>query len=134
MSHRVLISLGAALFGVAWFAASGRGEPKADARGFMRGKLVHSKQVLESLALEDFGGIARHAEQMKLLSLDAGWQVMQTVEYVQHSEDFRRSASALVAAADKKNLDGAVLAYFQLTQNCVNCHKYVRKIEHPKEK
>jgi hypothetical protein len=134
MMRRSLAFLGAAGLLVAWWAAAGYSEPTRDARGFMRGKLVHSKAVLESLALEDFGGIARHAEQMKLLSLDANWQVIQSEEYVRHSADFRRSAAALAAAAEKKNLDGAVLAYFQLTQNCVNCHKYVRQIEHPKDK
>ena len=29
--------------------------------------------------------------------------------------------------AKAKNIDGATLAYVQLTVNCVNCHKYVRE-------
>jgi hypothetical protein len=32
----------------------------------------------------------------------------------------------LIRQADKENLDGAALAYVQLTLSCVNCHKVVR--------
>lgn len=102
-------------------------KPDEKTRAFMRAKLTHSQMVVEGLALENFTAIADHAEQLKLLSLDASWQVLQTMEYVQHSADFRRSAGALAKAAEGKNLDGALLAYFQLTQNCVNCHKYIRR-------
>jgi hypothetical protein len=34
----------------------------------------------------------------------------------------------MVKMAKDKNLDGAALAYVQLTMSCVNCHKYVREI------
>jgi cytochrome c556 len=61
-----------------------------------------------------------------LLSLDANWQILQTEEYAMHSHDFRHAAAGLIAASQKKNLDGAVLAYFQMTQSCVNCHRHVR--------
>ena len=93
---------------------------------FMRAKLVHSQQILEDLALEDFASMAKNAEQLRLLSLDANWQVLQTEEYAMHSRDFRQAAAGLIAASEKKNLDGAVLAYFQMTQSCVNCHRHVR--------
>ena len=34
----------------------------------------------------------------------------------------------MTEAARKKNLDGAVLAYVDLTMKCINCHKYVRGV------
>jgi hypothetical protein len=95
-------------------------------KGFMRAKLMHSQKILEDLALEDFTSMAKNAEQLRLLSLDANWQVLQTEEYAMHSHHFRQSAAGLIAASEKKNLDGAVLAYFQMTQSCVNCHRHVR--------
>jgi cytochrome c556 len=101
-------------------------EPMDKEQVFMRAKLSHSQKVLEGLALEDFKEIASSSNQLKLLSLDVNWQVLQTEEYIRQSKEFRRAADGLTAAAEKKNLDGAVLAYFQLTQSCVSCHKYVR--------
>jgi hypothetical protein len=101
-------------------------EPQSKA--FMRAKLEHSQKVLEGLALEDFDTIAKNAQAMSLLSLAASWQVLQTPEYAQQSLEFRRSADAITAAAKKKNLDGAALAYVEMTMKCVNCHKYVRGV------
>jgi len=93
---------------------------------FMRVKLEHSKKVLEGLTTEDFGAIAKSSQAMSLLSQDAAWQVLETPEYVRHSQEFRRAADALTEAAKKKNLDGSALAYMELTMKCINCHKYVR--------
>jgi cytochrome c556 len=72
--------------------------------------------------------IAKNSQAMSLLSLETNWQVLQTAEYLDRSKEFRRTADALTQAAKKKNLDGAALAYVQLTMNCINCHKYVRDV------
>ncbi len=103
-----------------------RSEPPNNVRDFMRVKLAHSQKVLEGLATEDFDEIAKNAQAMSLLSQATNWQVLQTPEYLQQSQDFRRTADALTDAAKKKNLDGAALAYVELTMKCINCHKYVR--------
>ncbi len=42
--------------------------------------------------------------------------------------DFEFANKALVHASREKNLDGATLAYVQLTLSCVNCHKVVRDV------
>jgi cytochrome c556 len=101
-------------------------EPTTDAKTFMRAKLKYSQQILEALALSDFSNIERASNQLKLLSLDVNWQVRQTLEYRRQSAAFRDSANRLIEAGEKRNIDGAVLAYFQLTQNCVSCHKHLR--------
>jgi hypothetical protein len=95
---------------------------------FMRAKLVHSQKLLEALALEDFAQLAKHSQDLKLLSQESNWNVLQTEQYLLHSEDFRRRADALTQAAKKKNLDGASLAYVELTLNCVQCHKHLRDV------
>jgi len=97
-------------------------------QAFMRAKLTHSKQVLEGLVIEDFDQIAKHGQELSLLSQAAAWNVLQTPEYKQHSLEFRRSADSLTKAAKNKNLDGAALAYVDVTLKCVNCHKYVRGV------
>jgi hypothetical protein len=117
-----------ALFGafVGAFAPSGRGQQRGQLSKYMRPKLDHSKGVLEGLALEDFGLIIKSAQAMKELSEAAEWKVSPDIAYLRFSREFQRLADDLVAQAKEKDIDGATLAYFQLTVNCVKCHKYVR--------
>ena len=93
---------------------------------FMRLKLDHAQQLLTAIALEDYDSISRHSQKISLLTEDENWRVFQTVDYRRHSDDFRRSSNAVTEAARKKNLDGALLAYMQMTMQCVQCHKHVR--------
>ena len=116
--------LGLALFG--WGAAE---EPrlKPDAVAvFMRAKLAHSSEVLEGLALEDFDMIGRGAQELSLASQASSWQVLQTEDYARQSAEFRRSCDTLRTAAKARNLDGAALAWMDVTMKCIQCHKYVR--------
>jgi hypothetical protein len=98
-------------------------------RVLMRAKLQHSKALLEGLATEDYEGLARHSDALRLLSLETDWNVIQTGQYGQLSEDFRRSAQLLNQSAKAKNLDGATLAYVSMTMKCIECHKYVRSVQ-----
>jgi cytochrome c556 len=108
-------------------AAAQNAAPQADAvADFMRAKLGHSQHVLEGLALEDYDLIARGAQELALASQASSWQVLQTEEYARQSAEFRRSCDALRTAAKQKNLDGAALAWMEVTMKCVQCHKYVR--------
>ncbi len=100
---------------------------------FMRAKLVHAQEVLKGLTLEDYDRIAKHAQQISLLSLESNWNVIQTPEYVRRSREFRQTSHDLAKAAKKKNLDGATLAYVKMTFDCVNCHKYLRSFRLPEE-
>jgi hypothetical protein len=43
------------------------------------------------------------------------------------SSEFRGSAQRLRDHAKEKNVDAATLSYFEVTLNCVRCHKYVRQ-------
>lgn len=93
---------------------------------FMRAKLQHAQKLIESLATEDFEAMAKSSQEMSLLTLAESWQVLQTPDYLHESTAFRRSADAMTAAAKKKNLDGAALAYVEMTMQCVKCHKMIR--------
>jgi len=97
--------------------------------GFMRAKLAHSQLVLEGLAVEDYDLIDRGAQELSLASQDASWQVLQTEDYARQSAEFRRSCDSLRTAAKGRNLDGAALAWMEVTMKCVQCHKYVRDEE-----
>ncbi len=112
---------------------TGTAEPVAQrpdqVAAFMRVKLTHSQDVLEGLAIEDFDLIDKGAQQLSLTSEDASWQVLQTEDYARQSAEFRRSCDRLRKAAKAKNLDGAALAWMEVTMKCVQCHKYVRDRE-----
>jgi hypothetical protein len=102
-------------------------DPKREkSAGFMEAKLLYSQKLLGALANENYDQIAAQAQNLKLLSLESTWNILQTPEYIQHSADFRRRADHLSKAAKQKNLDAAALAYVQLTLNCIECHKHVR--------
>jgi cytochrome c556 len=106
-------------------AAAANAEDKLAA--FMKAKLDHSEKVLEGLAREDYALIAKHSQAISLLCEDELWSVLQTPEYLERSNEFRRSVNAITDAARKKNLDAAAFAYVESTMKCVTCHKYVRQ-------
>ena len=113
------------LVGVAWVKS--QAEPDPGVRKFMRPKLDHAQKVLEGLALDDLPLVAQNAKALLRLSEAAEWQVLPSLDYVRHSQEFQRLSNELIRAANQKNLDSATLAYVQLTMNCVNCHKHVRE-------
>jgi cytochrome c556 len=125
MKRRIMASV-MTLAALSCLVLSSRGEQRVDLRDFMRAKLKHSQNVLEGLVLNDLAKVEKGAQEMKLLSLDESWQVLQTAQYVQFSRQFRADAEALGEAARKNNLDKATIAYNRLTTRCVECHKYVR--------
>jgi cytochrome c556 len=97
-----------------------------DLAKFMRAKLSHSEKILEGLAREDYDLIAQNSQAISLLCEEELWNVMQTPEYQERSKEFRRSVNSITAAAQKKNLEGAALAYIDATMKCVSCHSYIR--------
>jgi hypothetical protein len=94
----------------------------------MKRKLEHAQKVLEGIALNDFDRITKHAEELIVISHEAEWKAIQLPDYELYSGEFRRNAQALVKNATAKNLDGAALAYVELTMSCVKCHKHVREV------
>jgi hypothetical protein len=123
----VLVGL-ALLLGVPTLSGHG-GEPKKDDKlhDLMQKKLTASQKVLEGLALNDFKQIGKQADELIDVSKQAEWAVLKTPQYELHSNDFRRTAENLGKSARDKNIDGAALAYVELTLVCVKCHKYVRE-------
>lgn len=105
-------------------------KPSRPLRSVMQLKLEYSKLVLEGLALEDYEKIAKNSQALGLLSLESGWKIIQTEEYVKQSGEFRRTTNLMAEAARGKNLERAALGYVALTVRCIECHGYLRK-QHP---
>jgi cytochrome c556 len=51
---------------------------------------------------------------------------MQTDEYRQQSDEFRRAVKMVVDNSRARNIDGVTLGYMQMTLNCVRCHRQLR--------
>lgn len=127
------LSIALTLIGLPLLAlASGNPRPKEQSlkehlsATLMRSKLEHSNKVLEGLTTEDFDTIAKEAKAMRGLTVLERWFRADTPQYRAQLNAFWYANDALAKAADDKNLDGATLAYTQLTISCVNCHKHVR--------
>lgn len=136
--HLAAAAVAVAIVGVS-FASGGRrgaapaqepavGDKPNDVAVFMRAKLGHAQHVIEGLALADYDLIARGAHDLSLASQASSWQVLQTADYARQSQEFRRSCDSLRTAAKEKNLDGAALAWMEVTMKCIQCHKYVRDV------
>ena len=93
---------------------------------FMQQKLNAAREIVAGLAMEDYEKIAVNAQELMLLSQESQWKVIQVEPYLKMSSEFRTSAERLRDAAKANNLDGATLAYFDMTMNCVRCHKFLR--------
>lgn len=93
---------------------------------FMRKKLEASGQILEGLTTEDSELIVKGARTLVEMSAAEKWQVRHDVVYKQFSNDFQRSAKALLEAAEKENFDAATLKWMDTTLKCIDCHKFVR--------
>jgi len=116
-----------ALASVMSLTAGANAEDKLAA--FMKAKLEHSEKVLEGLAREDYQLIARHSQAISLLCEDEMWAVLKTPEYMERSNEFRRSVNEITDAARRRNLEAAAFAYVDTTMKCVSCHKYVRRAQ-----
>jgi hypothetical protein len=115
--------------GVALIPMTGQGDEPDKLKDLMQRKLKSAQKVLEGIALKDFDRIANQAEELMAISQAAQFKVVKTPRYEVYSNDFRRNAENLAQQAKEKNLDGAALAYVELTLNCVKCHKYVREVQ-----
>ena len=109
-------------------APNGRAAPPDKAQELMRKKLAQSQKVLEGIAVQDFDLIAKHAEELLVISKQAEWKVLKTPLYEVYSNEFRRNAEELIENAKKKNVDAAALSYVDLTLTCVKCHKHTREV------
>ncbi len=98
-----------------------------DRRELMRRKLERAQEILDAIAIQDFGQIA---EQARLLAADVDnklWEDLQTPDYRLYRSELEQIALAIEKAGREKDADAAALSYVRLTVNCLHCHQHVRK-------
>lgn len=92
----------------------------------MQRKLDHAHGILEALIMEDYETLEDSAIELRKLSEEAAWLVLQTPEYAQRSAGFRQAAEQIEVSAKEHNLEGAALGYVDMTLKCVQCHELLR--------
>lgn len=109
------------------FAVEPKPEPKAEeASIWMKRKLEHSQKVFAGLAAGDFEQIAASSKSLDTLNTLEKFIRGRNPEYRTQLEIFRYANQQILKQAEAKNLDGATLAFNQLTLSCVNCHRQLR--------
>jgi len=93
---------------------------------WMRMKTENSRRVLHGLAMGDFDEIAANSKAMAFTGFFERWLRADTPEYKRQMMLFEMANQELGRQAKAKNLEGATLAFHQLTTSCVQCHKIVR--------
>lgn len=101
-------------------------EEAADLSKFMRKKLTASNQVLEGLVTDDMARVDEAAERLLRMSHAERWRASNDMMYMHHSRQFRRSVEKMQNKAKQKSIDGAALAWIDVTMSCIRCHEWVR--------
>jgi len=94
---------------------------------WMKKKLEYSQHILEGLAEADYDKIVENAQAMRRLNRIEGFIRGQMPGYRGHLNVFETALDEIIRQGNKDNVDGAALAFTQLTVSCVNCHKYLRE-------
>ena len=94
---------------------------------WMERKLGYSQDLLKALAMGDFDSMELNAERMRLIGKIEGFVRKQNVSYTSQLHIFELANRDLIRQAKKKNIEGATLAFQQLTSSCVACHVTLRE-------
>jgi hypothetical protein len=94
----------------------------------MLAKLKESQALLEGLTLNDLDKVQKSAEALLKISKEAQFRkVLNTPRYDLHANNMQRAAETVIEKVKEKNLEGATLAYVDMTITCVRCHQHTRE-------
>ncbi len=94
---------------------------------WMAQKIDLSKKILESLTKEDFSALEADAKQLRTLGKIEGFVRRQDTTYSRYQQQFDSALLDVANQARNHNVEGATLAFNQLTTSCVICHKRLRQ-------
>lgn len=94
---------------------------------WMKQKLSHSAAILEGLSRGDLDLVTKHAMALKALNKIEYFVRREPAAYRTQLHQFQFAIDEMARTSEEGNLDGATLAFTQMTISCVNCHKHLRK-------
>ena len=108
--------------------SSSQEKKKREPDPLMIQKLKESQAMLEGLALHDPAKVQASAEELLRISKEAQFRKrLNTAKYELQANTFQRAAETAIEKAKAKNIDGATLAYVEMTMTCVRCHQHTRE-------
>ena len=99
-------------------------------RDFMRIKMQSSQYILEGLTVKNFKLVNKGIQQIKDMTQSSKWVAIDDPIYRDLVKDFETATERLEAAAKTQNIDATAMRYYQLTTNCIDCHKQIHKAEY----
>jgi hypothetical protein len=91
-------------------------------------KLTHSQSLLQGLTQQDYDRLIESSDALIQCREESTWRIDETDQYVFYSNAFLEQLESLKAAAKKKNIDAATLAYLDMTRTCIKCHQTLRRV------
>lgn len=125
MGARLSVAL---LVAAVWCAPSAAAGQTPALKAVMREKLAHSQQLLDALVTSKWSALEEHAVALKAATNRPAWSVLESPEYVQHTARFVRALDDLIAAARRRDLEQAPMAYTVVTLSCVQCHRHIARM------
>ncbi len=98
-------------------------------RDLMRSKLMYSQNIVEGLSIGRFDLIEAAATEIERVANARDWVTPDDPKLSEIRADMKSIALRLKKTAQKKNLEGAAVRYFELTMKCIDCHQALRKTD-----
>jgi cytochrome c556 len=115
-----------AIAGFGWIGTWVQADASKHSSTVMRAKLEQAQAILEGLSMEEFKLIEDNAKKLSAVTEFEEWIHAKDKDYQHQLHVFRTANEEIFRQATEKNLDGATLAYMQMTLSCVQCHKAMR--------
>ncbi len=96
-------------------------------RDFMRIKMQSSQFILEGLTTNDFTLVKKGIKQIQEMTQSEKWVAIDNEFYRKLVKDFETATERLDVPAKTGNIEATALRYFQLSTNCIDCHKHIRE-------
>lgn len=106
--------------------ADKKDEPERALERFMRQKLQASSLILEGLCTENLKMVSEGSDTLMKMSHEEKWRVSNDMMYRRYSEQFVSAVEELKSEADALDMNGASMAWVDVTMKCLKCHEWVR--------
>lgn len=107
-------------------SADKKDEPAGSLHRFMRQKMQASNLILEGLCMDDMQSVADGTQSLLKMPSEAKWRVSNDMMYRRYSTEFVQAVEELEKEAEENDIDGASMAWVNVTMKCLKCHKWVR--------